>query len=137
MQILVYNFLPREALKVRMDVFVDEQGFVDEVDETDAHATHLVCYDNSEPIATCRLFIKENKFILGRFAVEMNFRKMGVGRKLLTFAEQFVKSKGYDELWLHSQLRAAVFYEKCGYIRFGEIESEENYPHIWMKKLLY
>jgi len=64
------------------------------------------------------------------------FRKNGIGRKLLTAAEEYVKNKGYNELRLHSQIRAAVFYEKCGYHRFGEIELQENYPHIWMKKEL-
>jgi len=136
MVIWTYNYLPEEALKVRMTVFVDEQGFVDEVDEIDSFATHFVVYNDGQAIATCRLFLKDNKYILGRFAVIKAFRKNGIGRKLLTAAEEYVKNKGYNELRLHSQIRAAVFYEKCGYHRFGEIELQENYPHIWMKKEL-
>lgn len=137
MKILKYDYLPKEALMVRMTVFVDEQGFVDEVDEIDNIATHLVAFDDGEAIATCRLFLKENSYVLGRFAVLKPFRKKGVGRCLLSAAENAIIKIGGKELRLHSQLRAAEFYEKSGYERFGEIELEENCPHIWMKKELY
>ena len=54
----------------------------------------------------------------------------------MSFVEATLLSVGYNELYLHSQLRAKKFYEKCGFVSFGEIELEENCPHIWMKKSL-
>ena len=54
MEIKVYNILPKDSLDLRITVFVEEQGFVDEVDEFDSFATHLVMYENEKPLATCR-----------------------------------------------------------------------------------
>lgn len=136
MEIKVYNSLPEEAFAIRIKVFCDEQGFVDEIDDTDNAATHFVAFDGDKAIATCRVFLKDNNYVLGRFAVIADYRKRGIGRALLNFAECYVKKHGYNCLTLHSQLRAALFYEKCGYSSYGELELEENYPHIWMKKYL-
>ena len=136
MKILSYDYLPQDAFDIRVKVFMDEQGFVDEMDETDSFATHFLAFDGEKAVATCRVFQKNGQFILGRFAVLKEYRKQGVGRLLLNAAEQKVKELGGSELILHSQLRAKEFYEKCGYVCFGEIELEENYPHIWMKKIL-
>ena len=35
---------------------------------------------------------------------------------------------------LHAQIQAQQFYEKQGDLPYGEIEYEENCPHIWMLK---
>ena len=40
MDFKVYDYLPESAKFVRQTVFVDEQGFVNELDETDNIATH-------------------------------------------------------------------------------------------------
>ena len=135
MTINTFTSLCDDAYKIRLTVFGEEQGFVDEIDSIDFFATHFVVYENNLPVATCRIFEKDNKYILGRFAVIKEYRKKGVGKNLLLFVEDFVKSKGYSSLHLHSQLRAVQFYEKCGYVTYGEIEYEENYPHIWMNKI--
>ena len=47
-----YDFLPPEALEIRIKVFVDEQGFCDEFDATDAVATHLVLFDGDSAVDT-------------------------------------------------------------------------------------
>lgn len=134
MEVLIFDKLPKQAYHIRVTVFMNEQGFVDEIDDTDSFATHLLVFDESNPIATCRVFEKDGKYFLGRFAVLKEFRNRGVGRLLLQEAENFVKSRGFSCLYLHAQLRAVEFYKKCGYETFGNIEMEENYPHIWMKK---
>lgn len=134
----VYTSLPQSAMDIRVKVFVDEQGFRDEPDEIDTVAAHFVMYDAEKPIATCRLFSREgeNSFILGRLAVLKEYRGMGAGSAMLREAEKYAISKGKDSIILHSQKRAEEFYQKSGFVSFGEIEYEENYPHVWMKKEL-
>lgn len=134
MKIYNYDYLPKEAMDVRIKVFVEEQGFVDKMDDIDSVAIHFVAFEKEMAIGTCRIFLKENSYILGRLAVLSEYRQKGVGRALMTAAEQKVKKIGFNSLMLHSQIRATEFYEKCGYKAFGEVELEENYPHIWMKK---
>ena len=54
MDIKVYHILHKDAVKIRKEVFMEEQGFHDEFDETDETAVHLVLYIDQVPAATCR-----------------------------------------------------------------------------------
>lgn len=133
-----FNYLPEDALDLRIKVFVEEQGFYDELDETDKMATHLVLYSDDKAIATCRVFVGEDRdfYILGRLCVLKEYRGVGVGKTLLTEAEKAVIELGGKTLCLHSQYQAREFYKKQGYIEYGEIEYEQDCPHIWLKKQL-
>lgn len=44
MEIRVYDELPEEASRIRREVFVEEQGFMEEFDEIDGWANHLVLF---------------------------------------------------------------------------------------------
>ncbi len=139
MDIRVFHSLPADALSLRIAVFVQEQGFIDDPDENDGRATHLVIYsDVGEPIAACRVFPQGDagEFALGRFCVRNDFRGQNVGRKLLAAAEMEAASQGGTAIVLHSQLHAKGFYERCGYVAEGAIEYEQNHPHVFMKKIL-
>lgn len=136
MTILTYTYTHPDAMAVRVAVFVEEQGFHDEFDETDGVAVHFVAYDGGEPIGTCRVFEAEGGHVLGRLAVMKPHRGLGIGKALLAAAEAHVAAAGGESLSLHSQLRAEEFYSKCGYAPFGEPDEEEGCPHIWMKKRL-
>ena len=137
MKIKVYESLPQEAINIRITVFVDEQGFVDEIDEIDGYATHLLLFDEADtPVATCRIFTDEDTYILGRLCVLKEHRRKGAGSLILKEAEKVAKQKGGCSLILHSQLQAKGFYEKSGYSQFGELEYEQDQPHIWMRKEL-
>lgn len=56
MNIRVYHTLPGDAVMIRKEVFMKEQGFHDEFDETDQTASHIVLYIENIPAATCRFF---------------------------------------------------------------------------------
>lgn len=136
MRIERYDDLPEGALAVRIEVFVEEQGFCDEQDEIDGVATHFVMLDGEQPIATCRIFPEENGngYLLGRLAVRKNYRGHGLGRELLNAVEAHVRGLGKTRLSLHSQYHAKGFYEACGYVAYGDVEDEQGCPHIWMTK---
>mgnify|MGYP000158107416 CR=1 FL=1 len=52
-----FDTLPEDAIFIRKEVFVKEQGFKNEFDEKDNEAHFLVGYKNDNPIATCRIFL--------------------------------------------------------------------------------
>ena len=138
-QIKAFDVLPEDSKRIRIEVFVDEQGFQEEFDTVDNRAIHFVAYDDLEnPMGTCRIFTEESDkfFYLGRLAVLKKFRYMKIGRALLSAAEEVARCKGADYIQLHSQVRAMQFYQKCGYQEFGKIELDEGCPHIWMKKTI-
>lgn len=139
MKIQIFQNVPESAMKIRISVFVREQGFVDKPDEIDMIATHfLLLDDNGEAIATCRVFKngKEHEYVLGRFAVVESFRNRGLGSTLLAAAEEHVKTVGGKTIILHSQLPASDFYLKNGYSKQGNVELEQGRPHVWMMKSL-
>ena len=137
--IKVFNNLSADATLVRKTVFIDEQGFKDEFDETDKTATHLVAYDGNKPIAVCRFFWSDERasYLIGRLAVIREYRGLQLGAKMIKKSEELIKKKGGKEVWLHSQEQAVEFYKKQGYRVCSEMEYEEFCPHYWMKKDLF
>ena len=138
MDIKVYHTLHKDAVQIRKDVFMEEQGFHDEFDETDETAVHLVLYMDRKPAATCRFFPgqTQGEYIVGRIAVEKEFRGNHLGSRILSAAESKIRSSGGTTVRLHAQQQARSFYEKQGYTAFGEPDLDEDCPHIWMEKEL-
>lgn len=135
---IIYDKLPKEAQKIREEVFIKEQGFCDEFDETDMHAKHLVLYDEKIPIVACRFYNRKlsEDYIIGRIAVIKPYRGRNIGARLLAEAEAEIRKMGGKRIFLHAQTRVKKFYEKQGYSAYGEIDLDENCPHIWMKKII-
>ena len=133
-----YNHLPEEAIKIRTEVFVKEQGFVEEFDEIDGIAKHIVLYEKEQPISTCRIYfnIEKQSFVIGRIAVAMEWRGKNIGTKIINIAEDYIKTDGGKSVMLSAQERVAEFYEKQGYKKLGKAFLDEGCPHIWMKKNL-
>lgn len=136
--IVTYDKLPDDAIMIRKVVFEDEQGFEEEFDELDESdkVKHMVFYKDSEPIGTCRYYIEDNEYRIGRIAVIKEYRGKGIGEFIVRVAEDKVFEIGGRETVLSAQVRAKGFYEKIGYAEEGEIYMEEMCPHIKMRKKL-
>lgn len=123
-----------EAKAIRTKVFVEEQGFVNEFDDIDDVAYHAVIFDDNEPVATGRLFSDENGWHIGRVAVLKQFRKQGLGEKIIYELEKCAKKIGADEINLSAQVQAEGFYTKLGYENLGDLHMDEHCPHVTMIK---
>lgn len=123
---------------VRKMVFTLEQGLVDEPDEIDKKAVHLVLKnDDGICIGVCRVFKDEDdNYVFGRLAVLKEYRGKGYGKLLLSMAEKYVKDNDGDRLLLHSQLDAKDFYSSNGYIQKGMPDTVQGCVHVWMQKKL-
>ncbi len=138
MTIKEYKQFPEEALIIRKKVFVEEQGFIDEFDDTDKVSKHLLVYEEDKAIATCRIFFDEEKgsYMVGRLAVIKEFRGKNIGSKVLKRAEDIIRRDGGKSVILSSQEEVVNFYEKQGYSKEGDLYLDEGCPHILVKKLL-
>ncbi|MBR2739630.1 MAG: GNAT family N-acetyltransferase [Oscillospiraceae bacterium] len=137
MRISKYDSLPAEAVLIRTEVFMTEQRFKDEFDDTDETAVHYVAFDDDgTPVGVCRTFPGSDpgERVFGRLSVRKPWRGKGIGREIISFAENNVREEGAVSLRLHAQVTAAGFYEKLGYTEFGEPDYDEHVLHIWMKK---
>lgn len=140
MKIEKYNYLPPDAVRIRTEVFIKEQGFSAEaeLDKFDTVATHMVGYVNKTPVATARFFFDEKRgaVLIGRIAVLKKQRHKGFGAEIVAACEKSISKDGYSHVIIHAQLQAKGFYESIGYASAGDIDYEEGVPHILMKKLL-
>lgn len=134
----LFEELPVEAIAIRKEVFIEEQGFQMEFDEIDRIAKHLVMYNDEEPIATCRFFFDKEKsaFFVGRIAVIKKYRGMKFGALILQEAEKMIQQKEEKKIMLFAQCRVQAFYEKQGYKKEGEPYLDEGCPHILMSKII-
>lgn len=131
---IVTSTLSEDEKLIRETVFIEEQKFKIEFDDTDDIATHIVMYIDNNPVGCCRLYKQENEYHIGRIAVLKPYRGKGYGEKILLNTERVAKEKGADSISLSAQVRASGFYEKLGYKKHGEIYFDEYCEHIAMKK---
>lgn len=136
----IFHFgLTDDAKLIREEVFVKEQGFVEEFDEIDGKSWHLVLYLDETPISTGRLWeIDPETYQIGRVAVRKEFRHMKVGTYTVKFLCNKALSLGARKAILASQVDKTSFYHAIGFRPFpeGEIFYDEGCPHIMMYKVL-
>ncbi|WP_051945425.1 GNAT family N-acetyltransferase [Streptacidiphilus rugosus] len=133
---------------VRHEVFVVEQGVPPELeyDELDATSVHVIARaGDGAPLGTGRLIHgpqaltqtgREGVVLLGRLAVSRRARGTGLGAALVLAIEEAGRAQGGAELELHAQTQALGFYEKLGYVAFGEEYPDAGIPHRSMTKRL-
>ncbi len=123
-----------KAYALRVEVFVGEQGVDKEIelDEHDKYALHIVCEDGGECIGCARLLIEDNSAHVGRLAVKKSYRGKGIGSAIMRYIIDYCNDKGYDEIWLNSQLHATAFYQNLGFIKDGDIFFEAGIEHVKM-----
>lgn len=131
-----YETLPKEAIYIREEVFMKEQGFQNEFDDIDHHCLHLVVFKEDKPIGCARMYEENNKMILGRIAVLKDYRKQNVGTYIMSLLEHKAKELNFNITALSAQVRASSFYKNNGYIQSGEEYFDEYCPHIHMEKIL-
>ncbi len=125
--------VPDDAAALRREIFVDEQGFVDEFDEFDEKSFHFVMYDGGEPVATLRFYDEGGGSMhVGRVAVKKSRRGEGLGRKLMEHALSEAKALGASRMTVAAQEDKAGFYRRCGFEPTGRRFLEQGCPHVDM-----
>ncbi len=125
------------AMQVRFRVFVSEQGVPpeEELDEADASAIHAIVLVNGQVVGTGRLLLEDgDQARIGRMAVEMQWRRQGIGSQVLAFLEDTARAEGTQRVTLHAQEYVKNFYAAHGYREHGATFLEANIPHVEMRK---
>jgi len=133
---LVYGKDGYEITKeLREKVFMKEQGFSYDADELDETSWHIAGFDKGNVIAAARMYKKaEGVFVIGRVAVDKEYRRQYIGDTLLRALEdKAVNQKGWL-IEINSQETAVEFYEKEGYEKTGKTHDEEGVLHFGMTK---
>jgi len=143
-----------EALAVRFEVFVDEQGVSPDAErdsiDVDPRTMHFLAYDDDDVVlGTARLVAPHSDLAhgpavgfgnmdpanphIGRLSVRESARKTGAGRALMAAMEaraleQFGGGRRV-RVELSAQDRALPFYKKVGYTSFGGAYLDEGISH--------
>lgn len=102
----------------------------EEFDEHDADGNnHVVLLDDGYPVATCRFYeIGEGVASLGRVVVLPEYRKLGLGVRVVEEAEQWARELGYEVIEIDSRVEVIEFYKKLGY---EQIATETNISGVF------
>lgn len=64
------------------------------------------------------------------------FRNMGIGKGIVSFMIENLRSKQVGEVVLHAQQEVVEFYEKCGVEQTGSPFWEAGIEHVKMERRL-
>ncbi len=129
-----------EAVRLRYDILRKPLGrfFNPEDLAPEYNQIHIGCYSrNGELVGYLNLTPLSDKQVkMRQVAVAESVQKTGVGRLLVTYAEERARQLGFEWMELHARETAAAFYDRLAYDRVGERFEEVGIPHFKMKKRL-
>ena len=107
-------------------------------DSIEDESFHLMGIDEQKNvIASGRVhFNSENEAQIRYMAVDENFKRKGVGTKIVKELENYALSKGMVSMILNARENAISFYLSLGYQEVGPYQSDTGIPHKTMKKRL-
>ncbi|GLP87295.1 GNAT family N-acetyltransferase [Tritonibacter mobilis] len=127
------------CLKLRFEVFVDEQGVPveEERDALDDTATHLLALQDDTPVGTARIVFQDDTAKIGRVCVVKTARGTGLGAKLIEACVNVARNQaGITRAKLGAQTHAIGFYEKLGFEVYGPVYLDAGIDHRDMVKPL-
>jgi N-acetylglutamate synthase-like GNAT family acetyltransferase len=105
--------------------------------EAEASDFHLTLWKGPDLLGCLVLTPKENGRIqMRQVAIEPDWQGKGIGRRLVEYAEQFARDKGFTTMFCHARVIAVPFYEKMDYQKVGEPFVEATIVHFEMEKKL-
>ncbi len=131
-------------LRLRERVFVVEQNcpYLD-ADGEDPKAIHLYGQRHGDIVAYARLFCPNKSNLsarIGRVAVDPEYRKQNLGRRVMENALQYLKthhgSTGPVPIEISAQTYLLKFYQSLGFTKKGTEYLEDGIPHITMRATL-
>lgn len=97
----------------------------------------LGCFEDEDLEACCMLTQTDPKTVrLRQMAVSSGLQGKGIGRVLMSFAENIARDHGYRRMTMHARKSAVGFYEKNGYSVCSDEFQEVTIPHYVMEKEL-
>jgi predicted GNAT family N-acyltransferase len=125
-----------DAFSIRREVFMEEQNLPQEDEFTgdDGDCIHLVMYDDEKPVATGRILVGDDDFKIGRVATLKPYRGRGIATNIMHSLIGACGAMGGHRQYVHAQITARGFYEKLGFVAYGDEFEEACVPHIAMER---
>ncbi len=129
----------QQMVDLRFNVLRKPLGldFTSEELEKEKEDVLIGCFDEEKLEGCCLLTsVGSDAFRLRQMAVSNGLQGKGVGRVLMSFAENISRDMGKKKLLMHARKSSVGFYEKIGYKICGDEFDEVTIPHYVMEKVL-
>lgn len=129
-----------QMVKLRDDILRKPLGlgFTPEELEEEKDNMLIAAFEDDDILGCCMLVEEKSDIVrLRQMAVLNDLQGKGIGRALMSFAENIARDRGYKILSMHARKNAVGFYEKMGYKISGNEFIEVTIPHYVMEKRLY
>ena len=129
----------QQMLKLRDAVLRKPLGLKFSPEELEKEKNNLLmaAYEDKQMMGCCMLVEEAPDTVrLRQMAVVKDLQGKGLGKALMTFAENLARDRGYKRITMHARKNAIGFYEKMGYHVTGEEFQELTIPHYVMEKML-
>ena len=126
-----------ECLDIRRIVFIEGQNVPKELelDDQDETCTHILCQKEGKGVGTLRVRFDNNTAKIERVAVLDECRGQGIGFKMMEFAMDEISTRhGIKKMKLGSQTHAIAFYQKLGFVVYGDEYTDAGILHFDMIK---
>jgi len=127
----------KRCLHIRTVVFVEEQNVPveEEIDGLDPQADHYLLSVAGQAAATARVRYPDNVAKIERVAVFKGNRGLNIGKRLMEFImDDICKKPAITYMKLGAQVQVIPFYEKLGFVCYGEEFLDAGIRHRWMKR---
>ncbi|MBS4539082.1 GNAT family N-acetyltransferase [Clostridium sp. D2Q-11] len=126
-----------KILKERINVFVVEQNCpYPEIDGRDIDSYHIFLKDSESILAYVRVLkpgISFEEASIGRVLVNEDNRGLGLGKKIMENAIQFITNElRYNIIRISAQEYLLKFYQELGFKKVSEMYLEDGIPHVEM-----
>jgi GNAT superfamily N-acetyltransferase len=129
----------RQMVDLRLQMLRKPLGLSFTPEELAAEKNDILigCFEDDKLEACCMLSQTDPKTVrLRQMAVTSVLQGKGIGRVLMSFAENIARDRGYRRLTMHARKTAVGFYEKNGYKLCSNEFQEVTIPHFVMEKEL-
>ncbi len=132
------DLLWARVVELRLRVYVDEQHvpLELELDEHDVAAQHYAMCQGDEVVATLRVVREGETAHIGRLAVDREYRRAGLARRLLERALSDATRAGCKGAVLDAQIWITHLYAQFGFEVCSEEFLDAGIPHLRMRRSL-
>ncbi len=130
----------QQMVKLRDDILRKPLGLGFNEQELHQEKDNMLigAFEDDDMLGCCMLVEENPETVrLRQMAVLNDLQGKGIGRALMTFAENIARDRGYKRLIMHARKNAIGFYEKMGYSVAGDEFTEVTIPHFIMEKKLF
>ncbi|MEN8138557.1 MAG: GNAT family N-acetyltransferase [Bacteroidota bacterium] len=126
-----------QIINLRERVFVVEQKcYYLDADNNDQKAWHLLLFEGKNLAAYLRILPPNVTYeypSIGRVVVDVKYRSLNLGRKIMEEAINFLKEKYPKQpIKIGAQVYLNKFYQSLGFINNSEEYLEDGIPHVDM-----